>query len=210
MRPSPGDHICALYSTPAELSRKAAGFLADGLRSGERCWYVASGDEAGAVRAALDALSVDVDAEIARGALGLVDASRAYIVDGVFDPEATMRVFNDAIEQACADGYHGFRAAADMTWALDREDGPYQLIVYEALLKSLFSNCRATGLCLYDRVRMPLGLLNGALSTHPLVADGTGGVISNDFYDATLERIQPVEDAVVMAKLSSLNQHRAS
>ena len=129
---------------------------------------MASGDELPAVRAALEAVRVDVDAEIDRGALGLVDASRAYIVDGVFDPDATMRVFNDAIEQACEDGFNGFRAAADMTWALDREDGPYQLIVYEALLTSLFSNCQATGLCLYDRQRMPLSVINGALSNAPV------------------------------------------
>jgi len=210
LRPKPGDHICTFYTTASEMSRKAAAFLADGLGRGERCWYVASSDEGDAVRAALAALDVDVDAQIRRGALGLVSRTAAYIVDDAFDPEATLRAFNDAIEQACADGYTGFRAAADMTWALDCEDGPYQLIVYEALLKSLFSNCRATGLCLYDRGRMPLGVINGALETHPLFVDSTGDLVSNDFYDPTAARLQPVEDAVVFAKLSSLNEHRQS
>ena len=45
-----GDHICALYSTAAELARTVARFLAEGLSRHERCWYVASGDEGEAVR----------------------------------------------------------------------------------------------------------------------------------------------------------------
>ena len=45
MRAKRGDHICAIYSTDAELAQIAARFLADGLRNRERCWYVASGGE---------------------------------------------------------------------------------------------------------------------------------------------------------------------
>jgi hypothetical protein len=60
-----------------------------------------------------------------------------------------------------------------MSWALDCEDRAEQVIVYEALLKSLFATCRATGLCLYDRHRMPLAVINGALATRPVV--GTNG-----------------------------------
>jgi hypothetical protein len=80
------------------------------------------------------------------------------------------------------------------------------LIVYEALLKSLFSTCRATGLCLYSRDRMPLGVINGALGTHALVMNSSGGVIANGFFDPTVAQIQPVEDAVVATKLSILGQ----
>jgi len=38
-----GDHICAVYSATPELAREVAEFLADGLRSRQRCWYVGSG-----------------------------------------------------------------------------------------------------------------------------------------------------------------------
>jgi hypothetical protein len=36
MRAKGGDHICAIYSTNAELARTAARFLAEGLRNRER------------------------------------------------------------------------------------------------------------------------------------------------------------------------------
>jgi hypothetical protein len=38
-------------------------------------------------------------------------------------------------------------------------DGAHRLIEYEALLKSLFANCRAIGLCLYNREQMPLAVI---------------------------------------------------
>ena len=67
-------------------------------------------------------LKVDVGVGTARGALKLISASDAYMVHGTFEPEATLQVLNDAIEQAYTDGPTGFRAAAEMSWALDHEE----------------------------------------------------------------------------------------
>jgi hypothetical protein len=129
----------------------------------------------------------------------------ASAVRGNFEPEATMNIFNDAIEQAYADGFTGFRAAAEMSWALDHETGARQLIVYEALLRSLFSSCRAIGLCLYDRTRMPLAVINGALATHP-VAGLPGQFRANPFYDARTTCLSTVDGATVLAKLAQLDR----
>ena len=192
MKVNRGDHICAIYSTATDMARQAAAFLADGLRRRERCWFVASDGEAELVSAELAQLGIDVAQETGRGALALIAGSNAYLVHGRFDPETTLAVFNDAIEEAHADGYTGFRAAAEMSWALQSEDGGESLIVYEALLKTLFATCRATGLCLYDQERMPLAILNGALATHPLA--GTHGRYDrNPSYDATVRHIGAVD-----------------
>ena len=205
MRFKCGDHICALYSTTRELAEAVANFLADGLRRGERCWYVASGVETDAIRAALRKLDINLRAETAREALKLISGNGAYVVHGAFNPEATIQIFNDAIEQAYMDGFSGFRAAADMSWALECEDGANQLIVYEALLRSLFATCHVTGLCLYDRKRMPLDIINGALATHP-VAGCRGQYQTNQFYDSTTDRLSAVADAEVLAKLQTLER----
>src|SRR5690348_13399370 len=116
LTPDRGDHICALYRSRHELATLAAGFLADGLARGERCWYVAANDETGTVVRVLRDRGVDVDGEQNRGALDIVTG--AYVADGGFNPERTVEVFSDAIEQALHDGFTGFRAAADMSWAL--------------------------------------------------------------------------------------------
>jgi two-component system, chemotaxis family, sensor kinase Cph1 len=135
---------------------------------------------------------IDVDAETKRSALYLLDSTDTYTVHGGFDPEETMRVFSEAIEKALNDGFNGFRAAADMSWALDVARGTEAVITYEALLRMLFSNSAATGLCLYDKRRMPLQVLNGALLTHPMIESG-GTFISNSAYDPTVSVLADVD-----------------
>jgi len=129
----------------------------------------------------------------------------AYVVRGKFDPEVTLQIFNDAIEQAYTDGFTGFRAAAEMSWALECEDGAHQVILYEALLKSLFSTSRAIGLCLYDRKRMPHAIINGALATHPIAgAGGRYGV--NPFYDPAVTGRAQLDHADASGRLQQLDR----
>lgn len=202
----PGDHACGLYSSTRGLATTVGRFLAVGLGRGERAWYVASGDEDRAVRSALRTEGVDVDAAISRGALRLIRAHEAYLIHGRFDPEATVRVFNDAIEESFAAGFSGFRAAAEMSWALESDDGLDRLITYEALLRTLFASCRAIGLCLYHRRRMPLAVIDGALATHPIAGAGINGTFCpNPFYDPRATTLNAVaSDRMVRRKLRAV------
>ena len=124
---------------------------------------------------------------------------------GTFNPEVTIQIFNDAIEQAYTDGFTGFRAAAEMSWALKCAEGAHQVIVYEALLKTLFASCRAIGLCLYHRDRMPLDIIDGALSTHP-IAGAHGRYTDNPFYEPALPRATGIDPARVLGKLGELDR----
>lgn len=209
MRFKRGDHVCALYSTTGELTREVARFLAEGLRHHERSWYVGRGDEIGALQDALQTLGVDVASETSREALQIISGDRAYVVQGGFNPEATIKIFNDAIEKAYTDGFTGFRAAAEMSWALGCPDGPRQIIVYEALLKALFANCRAIGFCLYDRTRMPLDVIDGALLTHP-IAGAHGCYSTNRFYDPSIASLTPSNQAEVLGRLAELDRATGS
>lgn len=172
-----------------------AAFLADGLRRGERCWYVPTGRETLPVRLAMERLGVDTEKQCARSALHLLDTNDTYTVVGAFDPEQTMRVFSDAIEQALTDGFSGFRAAAEMSWALEIDDGAEAVVTYESLLRMLFSTAPATGLCLYDSRRMPLPVVHGALLTHPIVTADAGYVI-NPQYDPLVKASSDVESSL--------------
>jgi chemotaxis family two-component system sensor kinase Cph1 len=198
MRLQPGDHICSLYETDEELATTVAAFLAEGLARNERCWYVPSGGETESIRAAMRRRGVDVAAESRRSALFLLESNATYVQRG-FDPEQTMRLFSDAIEQALGDGFNGFRAAADMSWALEIGDGTASLIAYEALLRMLFTSAPATGLCLYDRRRMPLQVVNGALLTHP-VTEACGEFSRNGAYDPEVTALSDVDPLSEMPK----------
>jgi len=200
---NPGDHICAIYTSERDLAETAGGFLAEGLRRSERCWYLPAADEPDAVRAVLERSGVNTTRAIDRGALRMLSANAAYSVRGEFDPEETMAVFSGAIEEALAEGFNGFRAAANMSWALDLPDGVERLITYEALLRSLFASARATGLCLYDRRRMPLDVIDGALATHPVV-QSDGSYRENPFYDSGVHALRSADPVAVTTKLEKL------
>jgi hypothetical protein len=201
MRLNPGDHICALYRSDDELAGIVADFLADGLRRQERCWYLPHDDAPERVVTGMAARGIDVDGAIRRGAFALITANKPYQERSDFNPEETMRAFNSAIEQALSDGFGGFRAAANMSWALDLEHGTERVIVYEALLRSLFSTSRATGLCLYDAARMPPRVLGGALCTHPIVHTG-GDYARSELYDPNVQSLAQVNGSAAAAVLT--------
>jgi hypothetical protein len=140
---------------------------------------------------------------MSRGALRLL--SDAYLQNGDVDAGRTIAVFTDAIEQALARGFTGFRAAAEMSWALGLPDGMNRLIAYESLLRKVFSTCRVAGLCLYPRNQMPLEVLNGALATHPIA--GTQGAYSeNPYYDPDVTVLPDVDGQAVLEKLRHLER----
>jgi two-component system, chemotaxis family, sensor kinase Cph1 len=201
---NPGDHICALYADDRQLAEIVGPFLAERRRRGERCWCLPAGNEEALIGRALEREGVRVAQETKRGALAILSSNAAYDVRGDFDPEETMRVFSDAIEQVLTDGFSGFRAAANMSWALNLTNGPERLIEYEALLRSLFSTARATGLCLYDRNRMPLAVIDGALATHPLIRTDKA-FKPNPFYDAGVRAVPTSNPAAVHSKLMQLD-----
>jgi chemotaxis family two-component system sensor kinase Cph1 len=203
----PGDHVCGIYSTTNELIAVTTAFLSEGLARRERCWYVARGRERYAIADALRKRHVNVEECLRSGALRFAAGTDAYLQHGRFDPERTLDVFNDAIDQASHDGWTGFRAAAEMSWALGVPYGTERVIAYEALLKSLFRSARATGLCLYPRRRMPLRVLNGALITHPIVGTGSSFQV-NRFYEPGAARMPDVSDKAVWAKLQALGTNR--
>jgi len=70
-------------------------------------------------------------------------------------------------------GFTGLRTCGDMSWLLDEAPGASHVVIYEALCTEFFQNTRAVGMCMYDRARLPQGLIDYALSTHPTtIANG--------------------------------------
>ena len=166
-----GDHICALYETEDEQLAIATEYLADGLRRGERCFYVAASRAAlSRFRAALIAIGIDAQAMVKRRALIEATNAEAHLVDGRFDTERMLVLLNEAVEAALNAGFVGLRTCGDMSWLLEEASGSEQVVEYEGLLNEFFHRLCAAGMCQYDRRRLPPHLIDHALATHPSVA----------------------------------------
>ena len=162
-----GEHICGLFETEEEQIAMAAEYLGDGLRKGERAFYVAQSDAAlGRFAEALKEIRMDAAAAVKRGALIVATHKAAHLPDGCFDCERMLRLLNDAVESALNDGFIGLRTCGDMSWLLQEPAGAHQILEYEALLNQFFQGVRAAGMCQYDRRRLQAHLVDHALATH--------------------------------------------
>jgi hypothetical protein len=184
-----GDHACVIYSTAPELIAIVVGYLHDGLRAGEQCWYAAaSASELSEVRTGLQAKQVAVAEAEERGSLRLATNDEVYLADGAFHPERVLQQLKDAIPLAVHDGFTALRVAGEMSWALEAKPGTHRVIEYEGCVETLLRASTALALCLYHRRRMPAELLDGALAKHPL-AGVNGRPRPNAFY-----RSKPIAD----------------
>ena len=201
-----GEHICVVYYTPEEQRAVAANYIADGIRRGERTYYVA--DSRAAIErfdVALWTNGIDVPEALRRTALVEATYEEAHLVDGHFDGERMLRLLNEGIESALNAGFVGLRTCGDMSWLLAEPPGADQVVEYEALLNQLFRSTRACGMCQYDASRLPPVLLDHGLATHSTV------VIDQDhkpnrFYRSTLAASGGAADADLSRKLQVLRQ----
>ena len=167
---SQGDHICSVYETREEQLAVAARFIADGLRRDERCLYATDSRAAfPEFQEALNREGVDAEAAVNNGSLVLLTKYEAHLQDGRFDSERMLAMLNAEVETSLNLGFRGLRTCGDMSWLLDDAPGTGQVVEYEALLHQFFASVRALGMCQYDSSRLPAGLLDHALDTHPSV-----------------------------------------
>jgi hypothetical protein len=165
-----GEHICALYETEAEQLEVAAEYLADGLRAGERAFYVAGSEAAlSRFRAVLNRQGINVPTMVKRGALVEATHAEAHLAGGSFSSERMLRLLNEAIETALKDGFTGLRACGDMSWLLTEPEGAHLVVEYESLLNQFFNGVHGAGMCQYDIRRLRPHLIEGALATHTSV-----------------------------------------
>jgi hypothetical protein len=162
-----GEHICALYDTELEQMTTAAAYLADGVWHGQRCLYIcANRDAVLRFRRALGAHGLDAAILCNRGALIELTHEGAYLAAGEFSIGRMMAMLSDSVRQAAADGFSGWRGCGEMSWLLAGAPGSERISEYEALLNQFFTSTRASGMCQYNRKRLPASLIDMALATH--------------------------------------------
>ena len=177
-----GDHVCALYATREEQMEAAIDYIRGGLSRSERCLYIVCEHTPEEFRAGLRAAGIEVDREEARGALILLTKEDGYLKGEAFDPEDMIAQLQDAVRLALEAGFTGLCAAGDMSWLLDEPDGCERLYEYEHILNDFYPSHRALGLCLYNRTKLPAGLLIDGVATHPYVRIADNVLLENPFY----------------------------
>ena len=205
-----GDHLCLFYEKPAERLATVIEYFRIGLARNEQCLYVCSEETCEDFLETLRRAGLLTPELELRGAVRILDKTRAYLKGRKFIAERMVQMLNEAVEKALDAGFIGLRAAGDMTWILDAAPGTDTAITYEALMNQFYPTARALGLCLYDRKRMAAETLDGAIRTHPR-ALVEGHICANPFFeppDVFFNRVHPRENTE--RKLRQIAALRAS
>jgi anti-anti-sigma regulatory factor len=213
-------HACWSYDDWAEFAAAVGTFLADGLASGLRVWYMA----------------VDPDDGVAAQVLGFDDARRrgsARVSSvptghpaGVIDPVALVETYARATADALAAGYAGLRVATDVT-PLVRTAGQVDAVArYERLIDAYMVANPFTALCAYDRRQVDPWDLAQLACLHPETNDvstqfrlhacrpelgaaalaGEVDIAARELFPLALRRVQPaVRDGRVVVDATDLN-----
>lgn len=146
---TPGDHTCWVYDDVRQFGALAEEFLAEGVERHERVAYIGPAPRE-ELATQLTKLG-DVNRLLAQGQLELFSSLDMYRDAAEIDPAAQVEVFRVKGLSALADGYTGFRAAADLTPLVDSPERLATFARYEHLVDRLMATARLTGLCGYDR-----------------------------------------------------------
>lgn len=198
-----GEHLCIVYDRRDDQLATVQPFIRSGLARGEQCLYIVDDNTAETLLAAMRQASIDVDAAVSTRALVIADRRDAYLRGGVFDPDAMLQFWTNALAAAKASGFSALRIIGEMTWALGGEPGVERLLEYEARVNSFISQSDMVALCHYNRQRFAPAIIRGILQTHPQVIFG-GLVCSNPYYVPPEAFLHPDEHADITRLLRTL------
>lgn len=158
------DHLSWVYAADAHCHDQAVAFLADGRARNLRVGYTGLGDIR-QLRADLDALP-NVDELIASEALELLPLEAVYGV-GPVQGASVVKRYDAFTARALADGYNGYRVAADVTSLVSSPAGIDAFARYEIELDTYMTSHPFSAMCAYADSIGDEGLVQLAC-LHPL------------------------------------------
>ncbi|WP_304105976.1 MEDS domain-containing protein [Mycolicibacterium bacteremicum] len=166
------DHLCLAFDDPADFAAQARDFLADGLAQGLQVHYVFGGVDEGVAAATRDWL-LDELAPRRADAVKVTSIGSTYGRGHVVSAEEQIDVYARATESALADGFTGFRVAADVTALVNSPEQLDAIAHYEHLIDRYMSRHPMSALCAYDRSTLGADTVTKVGCIHPVSNVGT-------------------------------------
>ncbi|MFI5836284.1 MEDS domain-containing protein [Micromonospora sp. NPDC051300] len=142
-------HVCLVYDDPATLHARAVEQLGIGLAAGEQVWLV--GPEEPAAVARRLASVPGFTAAHRSGAVRLHRVDETYRRDEVVDPEAQVRAYVRATEEALGAGHTGLRVLAEATDLVRTPAQRDAFARYEHRVDHWIRHRPMAAVCAYDR-----------------------------------------------------------
>lgn len=159
-------HLCHVFDDHAEFRAAAVEFLTDGLARGARVRYVAPADEA-TLRADLAPLMGMPQAH-RPGAVEVLSVAGSYAgPEACVDAQTQVGVYTADTRAALADGFAGFRVAADATVLVRTPEQLDAFTRYEHQVDRLMTREPFTAMCGYRRTELGDDAVGQLACLHP-------------------------------------------
>jgi len=163
------DHICHFYSSRKEKYSVVRDYIESGLRSGNKCFYIADSDNPDSALDELKRAGVDPRADLRSGNLVMIDMRKFFLHQDRFDPDYVIKKLKRFCDISRLRGFETLRIASDLT-RFDRTcAGLNKLMEYEAKLNIFSRHYNIILLCQYGLKSLEPRWIQKAIQTHPKI-----------------------------------------
>ena len=168
----PTNHVIFLYKSLEAKHNVLFNYVKAGLEKGEAAVYIASEENPSEIRDAMKRFGIEVEKHEKTGALRILGYNDHYIIEGKFNVQTTMGLWNKIYNEVMTKGFKGCRVTGEMA-CFFKHNLIQELIEYERALHSVLS-IPIIGVCAYNanmviKASNPLDLYNELLKAHGTV-----------------------------------------
>ena len=129
----PTNHVIFVYDSKEAKRNVLFSYLKFGLESGEMVVYVTAEESIDEIREAMQSYGINVEKYGQKGALRILNYNEIYIIDGEFNINMTMSVWNKLYGESLAKGFNGMRVTGEMS-CFFKHNLLQELLEYESAL----------------------------------------------------------------------------
>lgn len=178
----PHDHVAWCGDGPDALDRVAATSFASAVARRERLVLVSDRPEPGPLG------GLDARALLAAGTLQCFPVADVY--GGTGDPDARWGLLEGLLEEATAAGYGGLCVVADCSVVAEGDEEAFAAwLAWEARVDELLASRPVTGVCFFDRRRLPPARRADLAALHPVRSEALGAPSFQLFVDDGAVRV---------------------
>lgn len=89
--------------------------------------------------------SIDIQSLIAKGQFEFLTYDQAYVTNGIFNPDAMVKLLQQTVDDALERGFAGERILGEMTWILKHLKDYDEVVRYESMVNKVFEENNALG-----------------------------------------------------------------
>ncbi|MDH5483456.1 MAG: MEDS domain-containing protein [Candidatus Bathyarchaeota archaeon] len=168
----PSNHVIFAYDCLEAKHSVLFNYIKVGLENGEMAVYVASENSIEEARKAMERFGINVEKYEKKGALRVLSYEDVYIIDGRFDINLTMSIWDKLYKESLSKGFKGLRVTGEMS-CFFKHGFERELIEYERSLHRVLE-IPMIAICAYDtnvlgQNKDPINLYSELVKAHGTV-----------------------------------------